>query len=274
MIVSIITPSFNQGQYLSETINSVRKNKSHNVEYIIMDGGSTDSSVSIIKENLDIIDYWESETDKGQSHAINKGMKRAKGDILCWLNSDDILLPGAIDLVIKTFSANSKLDIVSGYLLLIDENSKVLSVPHVLTGSKDAQKAGYVIINQQATFFKRSIIEKVDFLDENLHCAMDVDLWCKFYLQNANWKHIDKFLAGFRKHNSSKGSKNEWWDLYQNEKRIVYSKYTNIRANTKLERFYFKYKFFLPQTFRKLRTLFANFKYKGKKISEILNFIN
>lgn len=226
--ISIITPSFNQAQFLDETILSVVSQRQFAHEYFVVDGGSTDGSAEVIQTYLDKIDWWVSERDKGQSDAIHKGMVRATGDIVCWLNSDDIFLPGALARVQAEFDRDPSLDVVSGYLVLINAKSRVLSLPRVRSGSRFLARRGLVQISQQSTFFRRSLYERVGGLDLSLHCAMDLDLWSKFFAIGARWRHIPAFLAGFRKHGEAKGSGNWWYEKYQAEKAAVRSRYPEL----------------------------------------------
>ena len=123
-LVTIITPSFNQGKYIEESILSILNQDYSNIEYIIMDGGSTDNSVDIIKKYESQITYWESKPDKGQTHALNKGFKIAKGDYIGWLNSDDWIQPDLVSKMCKTFSSDDKIGTVYGHLNIIG-NEKI-----------------------------------------------------------------------------------------------------------------------------------------------------
>src|SRR5450759_2806690 len=120
MKISVITPSYNQGQFLEETILSVINQNYPNLEYFIIDGGSTDNSIEIIKKYEKHLTYWVSEKDNGQAHAINKGFKKATGDIVCWINSDDLLIQGAINTISNYFSRNPDVQFINGYTLRID----------------------------------------------------------------------------------------------------------------------------------------------------------
>jgi glycosyltransferase involved in cell wall biosynthesis len=124
--ISIITPSFNQGKFIEETIQSVFSQEYTNLEYIIIDGNSTDNSIDIIQKYSEQLSYWISEKDHGQAAAINKGFNIASGDIIGWLNSDDILLPGALDKISNAFISHPDIDVVYGDYFFIDENSKIL----------------------------------------------------------------------------------------------------------------------------------------------------
>ncbi len=178
-LVSIITPSYNQAKFLEETILSVKSQDYPNVEHLVIDGGSTDGSLDIIHRYAGDLAYWVSEADQGQSHAINKGFARARGEILSWLNSDDLLTPGAITRAVAGLGAHPEASFVYSDLNVKDE----------LTGRTTCCKswpidfAGLLvrgdIIPQPTVFMRRSLLDRVGLLDETLHMSMDYDLWLR-----------------------------------------------------------------------------------------------
>lgn len=204
--ISIITPSFNQGQYLEETILSIISQSYPNLEYIVMDGGSTDNSVEIIKRHQHGISFWVSEPDKGQSDAINKGFIRSTGDVICWLNSDDILMPGALMVIAKAFEKQADIDLINGSLLIIDQNSKILSAHFILKQKKWYAEKGIFYMSQPSMFWRRRIFNATGFLKEEFHAQMDKELLIRIFEANCKIGHLDQFLAGFRKHAASKGA--------------------------------------------------------------------
>ena len=154
--ISIVTPSYNQVKFLERTILSILNQNYPNLEYIIIDGGSTDGSVEIIKKYEKYLACWVSEKDKGQSDAINKGFKKASGDIIAWQNSDDIYLPGVFEKVALLFSKRKDMDVVFGNIYLIDENDNILrDIRYVPFSLKSFLYEGCNITNQ-ATFWRRS----------------------------------------------------------------------------------------------------------------------
>jgi len=207
--ISVITPSYNQGLYIEETIRSVINQNYPNLEYIIIDGGSTDNSVDIIKKYMDKINYWCSEPDKGQSNAINKGLMKAKGDILAYINSDDVYSDGTFFKVAKFFQENPDVGIVYGDIQLIDQFSKILKNRYEIEFDLlMAHLIGFgIIIPQPATFWRREVTEKIGFFDESNHFTMDQDYWyraSKYF----KIKHIPEILAQFRIHQKSKTNVN------------------------------------------------------------------
>ena len=179
-IISIVTPSFNQGQYLEETILSVLNQDYPALEFFIIDGGSTDGSVEIIKKYAHRLTYWESKPDRGQSHAINKGFRMASGEIVAWLNSDDLLAPGALKVVAQAWQKNPRLGLISGQTEIIDQAGKPTgnvfgSEPNVINSLLSSENP----VSQPSTFFSTSALKEVGFLDETLHMSMDWDLWLR-----------------------------------------------------------------------------------------------
>lgn len=203
-LVSIITPSFNQAPYLEETIHSVLDQDYPRIEYMVVDGGSTDGSVSIIKQHAGKLSWWVSEVDQGQTDAINKGFGRAKGRILAWLNSDDTYEPGAVSAAVKFLQENPDVGMVYANCNYIDEESrKIGDFPAAQTDYRRLRR-GYVHIPQQTMFFRAGLWHAVGTLDPTFYFAMDYDLWVRIashaeikYLPGQTW-------ANFRIHTSGK----------------------------------------------------------------------
>ena len=203
--ISIITPSYNQGNFLERTILSVLEQNYSNLEYIIIDGGSTDNSVDIIKKHEDKLAYWVSEPDKGQTHALNKGFKLATGDIVAWLNSDDMYCPYALQTVAKSFMEENELDFVFGNRYDIDENDKIIRDGRYTHFSFTAFVVLGSTFSQCASFWKRDLFEEYGYLDETKRFCMDYEFYCRIG-NHIKAKHIRKHLAKFRWHGASKSS--------------------------------------------------------------------
>ncbi|MFX0196412.1 MAG: glycosyltransferase family 2 protein [Candidatus Hodarchaeota archaeon] len=180
-LVSIVTPSYNQGQFIDETIRSVLLQGYPNLEYIIIDGGSTDGSVDIIRKYADRLDYWVSEKDSGPAQAINKGFARAEGKILAWLNSDDFLLPGAIGRIAEIHKNNPSAVAWVGGCYRINTTGRILSavIPQGLNRDCLADWGNGGFFYQPSCFFTAQAWHKVGPLDENLHFVFDLDLWLR-----------------------------------------------------------------------------------------------
>ncbi|MDZ4158188.1 MAG: glycosyltransferase family 2 protein, partial [Anaerolineaceae bacterium] len=176
MLVSVVTPSYNQVRFLEATIRSVLEQDYPNIEYLIMDGGSTDGSVEIIRRYEDRLAGWVSEPDRGQTDAINKGFARAKGDIFAWLNSDDTYQPGAIAEAVSFFQQQPEVGLVYGDASFIDEDGKVIGRFPSRQTNYHRLRQGYVHICQQASFFRADLWHKVGPLDDSFFFAMDYDL--------------------------------------------------------------------------------------------------
>ena len=193
--ISVITPSYNQGKYLEKTIRSVLLQNYPNLEYIIIDGGSTDESDDIIKQYKNQVSFTVSEKDNGQSHAINKGFSLASGDIYCWLNSDDYFLPDTLFKVAKTFiHTKAKFVYGNGYNLINDV------LQPCITGISFDRYLRIPLFNQPACFWLSSIHQPVW---EDLHCSMDYELWVRIVKGNKT-KYLNEFLAVALVHNEAK----------------------------------------------------------------------
>ena len=208
--ITIITPSFNQGQFIEETILSVINQNYPNLEYIIIDGGSTDETVGIIKKYEKWITYWVSEPDEGQSDAINKGLARATGDVFNWLNSDDYYLPNALLTVGKAFAENRNLNIFCGKERQIseDKTTDFLTNGTTICGTLE-ETIAVGNNNQPPTFMRLDVVKKLGGLNKELYFCMDAELWINYlvnYGLNGVEKH-DVVLNVFRLHDLAKSSK-------------------------------------------------------------------
>ena len=200
--VSIITPSFNQAKYLEDTIQSVLDQDYANLEYIMVDGGSTDESVDIIRKYNDKLAWWVSEKDSGQAEAINKGLSRATGEIVAWLNSDDTYLPGTISAAVRTFEENPDVVLVYGNMLAVDENSETINILRYDQLNLEDLLC-FQIIGQPAVFFRRDALEKAGYLDSTYHFLLDHHLWLRLALQG-RILHVDQTWAAARYHAEAK----------------------------------------------------------------------
>lgn len=203
-LVSIITPSYNQARFLERTMRSVLDQDYSNIEYIVMDGGSTDGSVEIIQRYAGRLSAWASEPDRGQTDALNKGFALAKGEILAWLNSDDVLQPGAVSAAVAAYRAHPEAGVVYADATFIDENDRLIGNFPARQTNYRLLRQGYVHIPQQAAFFRADLWRKVGPLDPTFYFAMDYDLWVRLakeapviYLPGSVW-------ASFRLHGDAK----------------------------------------------------------------------
>jgi glycosyltransferase involved in cell wall biosynthesis len=200
--ISIITPSYNQGCFIEETIRSVLLQGYPNLEYIIIDGGSTDNTLEVIKKYQDFISYWVSEPDTGQSNAINKGITMSTGEIVAWLNSDDIYLNGALEKIGTFFLCHPYAGLVYGDCLTINEvNQKIEKIE---AGNFNFNKLICEdFIPQPSAFIQRRVFNDIGLIDESLHYAMDYDLWFRIGL-HYSILYIPEIFSQFRYHSKSK----------------------------------------------------------------------
>src|SRR3990172_7098608 len=203
-LISIVTPSFNQGQFIEETIRSVLLQGYPYIEYLIIDGGSTDGSLDIIKKYEPWLAYWVSEPDRGQAHAINKGIKLAKGEILLWLNADDICLQGSFETVVNAFQSNPNCSLVIGQAQIIDSQSNVIGeLQSHFTTWEDLITNPRNSVRQVATFFSHNIFEELGMIDESLQVAMDTELLIRFTQYHKPFI-LNEYLTAYRTHSEAK----------------------------------------------------------------------
>ena len=202
-LVTIVTPSYNQGRFIRATIESVLSQDYPHIEYIIMDGGSTDETAAVVSEYAGRL-LWISEKDRGQSHAINKGFQMARGEVVSWLNSDDIILPGAVRQAVRAFERNPMLGAVYGEGYQIDVNGKVKS-RFPATEPFNLWKLIYLsdYILQQTSYFRRSVFDDIGYLDEGLNWGMDWDIFIRIGKRFAI-EYIPEYMGCIREYDEAK----------------------------------------------------------------------
>jgi len=202
--ISIVTPSFNQAQFLEKSILSVINQNYPNLEYIIIDGGSTDGSTDIIKKYEKNLTYWVSEKDSGQSEALNKGFEKCTGEIQAYLNSDDIILNGILEKVGSVFLNFPEVDFVYGHTFVINEFDDILKLSIALPYKLKENLNGVFSIPQQSAFWKKWIYDEVDGFNINNHSCMDGEFFAYVGTLNTTFHLIDEPLSAFRLHSNSK----------------------------------------------------------------------
>lgn len=238
--ISIITPSFNQGEYLEQTILTVLNQNYPNLEYIIIDGGSADNSVDIIKKYEEQISYWVSEPDEGQTHAINKGFKKATGDLVAWMNSDDVYFENAFEHVSQAYNqTNGSFDVYFGDKANINQEGRFireyLYPPFSGWGIKYTTNMN---ISNQSAFWKRELFDKVGLLNEDIQFAMDYEYFLRLYMQDATFYKIPEVLGALRMYSDNKSSDEKWLKIkFQNIKDIK-EKYGISESSLKKYLFY------------------------------------
>ena len=201
--ITVVTPSYNQGEYLEETIRSVLLQGYPNLEYFVIDGGSSDDSAAIIARYEPWLSGWVTETDDGQTHAILKGFGQATGDLLGWINSDDRLAPSALTAVARSCNGHPEAGLVHAKCSFIDAGGQPL--PSHAGREFDLVETirGNNCVAQSSAFFRREAYERVGGLDVTLHYIMDMDLWLRLGLA-ADVVFVDECWSQFRRHDASK----------------------------------------------------------------------
>jgi len=226
--VSIVTPSFNQARFIEETILSVRNQSFANIEHIIVDGGSMDGTLEILKKYNHLI--WISEPDRGQSDALNKGFRKATGEIIGWLNADDTYEPDAVETVVGFFSKHPDVAMVYGFVNIVDEKGDVIRTRY----SPDFDlglliRAGHCYI-QPVTFFRRRVFDEVGYLDTAFHEAMDYEFFVRVG-QRFNVKRIPKILGNYRTHSQSKTFSGSTSERGLKEREEILRRYASLRLS-------------------------------------------
>ncbi|TXB63799.1 glycosyltransferase family 2 protein [Phaeodactylibacter luteus] len=221
--ISIVTPSYNQGIYIEETIRSILLQNYPNLEYIIIDGGSTDNSVDIIRKYEKYLKFWISEPDRGQSHAINKGLAQASGDIFNWINSDDYLAPSSLFEVAAEFERLPETKLLCGFGNVFEDN-KVLPDFRYRTEILDnvSETIIHERLNQQGMFYSLKCIKKLGGVNESLNYVMDLELWFRFLMKFgiSDINLTNHTLGHFRYHSESKTTKFE--EIFREEAKQVF----------------------------------------------------
>lgn len=264
--ISIVTPNYNGAKYLEETILSVLDQNYPNLEYIIIDGGSTDNSISIIKKYEDQLAFWMSEPDNGMYHAIQKGFDRSTGEIMAWINSDDMYHRNAFFTVAEIFSSFTQVNWLLGAASIFDIKGRTINIEQSRIFSKfDFLNQDYGWIQQESIFWRRTLWERAgESLNINLKYAGDFELWLKF-IKSENLYVTNALLGGFRWQGKNQLSV-ENKDEYFNEVKKIYSK---LQINSKDKSILTKYKIilFLEKLIQKLKIfrtgwLIRKFKFK------------
>ena len=231
--ISIVIPSYNQGQYLEETIRSVVDQEYPNLELFIVDGGSNDNSVDIIRKYEHHITWWISEKDKGQSDAINKGLKKATGEIITWINSDDLLTPGSLHKVASHFSdLPDSTGLIHGGVIVFNEDRELETRFTYLPPCPESYLSG-MAFSQPSAFFRKKYVDQVGPLNNDLHYGMDYDLFMRFSLV-CNFQPVRDVFSRYRLHGQSK-SVAENHKFMGDWKRIFVSLCKNLSWNQEFE---------------------------------------
>ena len=278
MKISIITPSYNQGQFIERTIESVntQRQPDFDLQHVVFDGGSTDNTVTILKKHEAFLN-WVSKKDKGQTDAVNQGIVATDGEIIGWLNSDDIYYPDAVAKVVKFFNENPEVDVVYGKASHIDENDvEFESYP---TEPWDFDRLQFhCIICQPALFFRRSVVNQFGTLNESLNYCMDYEYWLRLAKGGAKFAYLEEKLAGSRMYaeNKTLGSRVkvhiEINDMFKEKFGITPDRwlvnYAHAKADEKFDR---KQKIYVLSV--SIHALLASVKWNKKITKYLINLI-
>jgi glycosyltransferase involved in cell wall biosynthesis len=226
--LSIVTPSYDQAEYLEETVLSVVNQEYPDVEYIIMDGGSTDGSVDIIRKYQDRLAYWVSEHDDGQADAIYRGFERSTGEVLAWINSDDYYFPGALAAAGAFFRDNPQTELLIGNSMVVDEQGRILYARRSFPVTFNRLLYWHWGFSQPATFWRRQPFFESGGFDTTMRFCFDYDMYLRL-LERRPASRIDRCLAAFRLHGASKTSLMS--DVRSEEDRLLHQRYGRSDKN-------------------------------------------
>jgi len=213
--ISIITPSFNQVDFLERTLLSVLEQDYPNIEYIVIDGGSTDGSVDLIKKYERRLAYWVSEKDRGQAHAINKGLERATGDWVAWQNSDDTYYPGAFSQLAAVAQSNGSAQLIIGNMNLIDRDDQILRDLKYVRPTYPSLLSEGMILSNQSAFWQRKVHQELGLLSESLDCAFDYEWFLRLLAEGRQTAHVNTTWGALRVHGDTKTSNRQ--DVFDRE---------------------------------------------------------
>jgi glycosyltransferase involved in cell wall biosynthesis len=221
-IISIVTPSFNQGAYIERTIRSVLGQGYPKLQYVVMDGGSTDNTLSAVQPYLPHLHHFSSQPDAGQADAIARGFDHTSGEVMAYLNSDDLLAPGALHFVANYFQEHPEVDFVYSHRCIIDADDRVVGYWYLPFHSNYLMRR-LDLIPQETCFWRRSLFEAVGNVDHSYRFAMDYDLFVRM-MAKGKFRRVNRFLAAFREHQSSKTTRH-YETVGAEEIRTVRAKY-------------------------------------------------
>ena len=244
-LISVVMPSFNQVKYIEKSILSVLNQDYPNKELIIVDGGSKDGTLQLIKKYKNYIKYWVSEKDRGQSDALNKGFKVCKGEIYCWLNSDDVFLPGTFTTISKILMQNKKKKLCFGDWVSIDSNSNITDVHYAFDLNINHFKYEGFHLNAQSLFWLKEVHDNFSGFDLKLNKTMDYQMILEFALKQSAtaFIRVDKILGGFRRYH---GQKTGDYNLEEHKEHQYLSKLYKYEdkysLNGKIKRFFYRFR--------------------------------
>lgn len=203
-LITVIIPSYNSGEFLPFTLESIIRQEYDDYEVIIVDGGSDDTTDSVVKKYSSIVKTYISEKDDGQADAVNKGLRYSEGDFVVWQNADDVFFPGAFSEFNRAYSSFSGYDVYFGDIALMSADGELLWTRYFTDVDRLIANYHGLICNNQSAFVRRDAIEQHGFLDKSYHYAMDREFFLRLYRKGARFKHFDCVVSGFRHQPKSK----------------------------------------------------------------------
>lgn len=274
--ISLIIPSFNQGQFIEQSINSVLQQNYPNTELIIMDGGSTDNTLDIIKKYDKFIDYWQSQKDDGQSSAINNGFRRATGTFLTWLNTDDLLLPHTLQAVNELAQKFPDCRWITSNMVEIDKNGTILKLYKGECFNKFFASKSLFSTYGPSSFLHKDVFQKYGYLDENLHYVMDTEMWYRLIRNGLSFRRLKNYNWAFRLHEDAKtsaqkfGNDKHYKEFYR-ESREIEQKHNMFPPNRFIKTLFNFYKCLHPKI---LMRPFVNNRWSGKSIEQFISYLS
>lgn len=230
-LFSVVTPSYNQGAFIKETIETIKNQDYDNIEHIIIDGKSTDNTIDILKSYGESI-TWVSENDKGQTDAINKGLKLANGEIVAYLNSDDIYLPGTISHIVNLFNSNPDVEFIYGDFHAIDAESKIIDKIKTIPFDSNVLLYDANFISQPSSFYRKTLIDKIGLFDDKLHYLMDYEFFLRAAKRKINFMLTKRYLSAIRYHGNCKTlTGSEPWAEERRALKKLYSRHHTQHAS-------------------------------------------
>jgi len=265
-LFTIVIANYNHGEFIEAAIQSILNQSCQNFELLIVDGGSTDGSLEIIKKYADKLSWWVSEKDNGQSHAFNKGFAKAKGEFYLWVNADDLLLPFSLEIAKESINKYPKQKWFVANTIFIDENNKILNCAKGPVWNDFFIKNGVIYVYGPTSIFHKSLFIEVGGFDESLYYTMDTDLWMRFKNNKYKFMRIPKYFWAFRIHKGSKTShsfSNPPSEDFKTEQHLISKKNNHIYKTSSL----YKQRFFKLFTGIFFQSGIDSLKYKGKEIN-------
>lgn len=275
-LISIVMVVYNGAEFIEEALKSVFNQSYENIEFIVIDGASKDNTVEILHKYDALIDYWVSEPDTGQSDAFNKGFSVCSGDLVTWLNSDELLVPNCIEKVAKKIENDKSIQWLSGDIIMTDRDKNIIRCRSGEGATQLLSKFGFLNVYGPSSFFTLDVFNKVGKMNVDLHYTMDTDLWWRFTEQGIKLHRLESYVYIYRLHENSKTARyivrNEEQNPEQSQENIdLCNKY--MMCNNRLKKTFGKIVLMIIRlfSFNYINSLLDSIQYKGKKVDIFIN---